>query len=91
VRAGIGTLVALNSTEESMDTNLTSLDDPLAALERALIDEYLTLRGYTRRSAARLPVRDAASLLSAACEYASLRLAEIESRAQYVDEMHAAS
>jgi hypothetical protein len=74
-----------------METNLTLLDDPLAALERALIDEFLTLRGYTRRSVAQLPVPEAASLLSAACEYASLRLAEIESRAHYVDEMHASS
>jgi hypothetical protein len=74
-----------------METNHTLLDDPLAALERALIDEFLTFRGYTRRAVAQLPSSEAASLLSTACEYASLRLAEIESRAHYIGEMHASS
>ena len=74
-----------------METNLTPLDDPLAALERALIDEFLELGGFTRHSVGQLPAREAARLLSTACEYASLRLAVIESRAQYVDEMHRSS
>jgi hypothetical protein len=74
-----------------MKTNTPPVEDPLAALERLLIDEFLTLRGFTRRSVSQLPASQAAMLLSAACEYASLRLAEIESRAHYVDEIHGLS
>jgi hypothetical protein len=74
-----------------MERTTMSVEDPLAALERRLIDEFLALRGFTRGSIARLPASEAALLLGAACEYASLRLAEIESRAHYVDEMHRSS
>lgn len=74
-----------------METTLTPLDDPLASLERALIDDFFALRGHTRYSVCQLPALEAARLLSAACEHASLRLAEIESRAHYVDEMHRSS
>ena len=74
-----------------METNITPVEDPLAALERLLIDEFLALRGFTRQSVGQLPASEAAMLLSAACEHASLRLAEIESRAHYVDEMHRSS
>jgi hypothetical protein len=71
-----------------METYTKPVDDPLATLERLFIDEFLARRGYTPESIGRLPASEAAMLLSAACEYASLRLAEIESRAHYVDEMH---
>jgi len=71
-----------------MERTTMSVEDPLAALERILIDEFLALRGFSRRSIARFPPPERALLLGAACEYASLRLAEIESRAHYVDEMH---
>ena len=74
-----------------MEANFTPLDDPLASLERALIDEFFALRGHTRYSVGQLPALEAARLLSAACEHASLRLAEIESKAHYIDEMHGAS
>ena len=74
-----------------METTLTPLDDPLASLERALIDEFLALRGHTRYSVRQLPTLEAGRLLSAACAHVSLRLAEIESRAHYVDEMHRSS
>jgi hypothetical protein len=74
-----------------MKTHTALLEDPLAGLEIALIDEFLALGGFTRQSLATLPPAEAARLLSSACEYASLRLAQIESRAHYVAEMHAAA
>ena len=74
-----------------METNTTPVEDPLAALERLLLDEFLALRGFTRGSVGQLPASEAAMLLSAACEHVSLRLAEIESRAHYVDEIHRSS
>jgi hypothetical protein len=74
-----------------MEANAASIDDPLAALEITLIEEFLAQNGFTRDSLARLPPPEAARLLSAASEYASLRLAEIEARAHYVGEMHCGS
>jgi hypothetical protein len=77
--------------ERHMDPNTAFIEDPLAALEIGFIDQFLALRGFTRHSVGRLPRVEAARVLSSACEYASLRLAEIESRAHYVDEMHCPS
>jgi hypothetical protein len=68
--------------------NPSPIEDPHAALERRLIDEFLGSVGYTRRSAGELGTREVSTLLRAASEYASLRLAEIESRARYTDEIH---
>jgi hypothetical protein len=67
------------------------IGDPHAALERRFIDEFLGSVGLTRRSVGELETREVSTLLRAASEYASLRLAEIESRARYTDEIHRAS
>jgi hypothetical protein len=53
-----------------------------------LIDEYLESRGQTRHSVRDLPEPQALRLLRAASDYASLRLAEIDARAHYVDAIH---
>jgi hypothetical protein len=68
-----------------MDAITGTRDDPNGPLEQQLIDEYLESRGRTRRTVRDLPEREALSLLEAASDYASLRLAEIDSRAHYVD------
>jgi len=70
-----------------MDANTGTLADP-APLEQRLIDEYLESRGQTRRSVRELPEREALRLLRGASDYASLRLAEIDARAHYVDAIH---
>ena len=61
--------------------------DPHAALERAMIDQFLADRGYTLHSVNTLPPADRQSLLRAAAAFATLKLAEIEARAQFVDEI----
>ena len=71
-----------------MSNNTLPIDDPHAALENMLIDEFLALRGRSRHSVSDLTALDAASLLAAASLYASLRLADIESKAHYADEIH---
>jgi hypothetical protein len=58
-----------------------------AAFERALMDEYLREQGHTRHSMATLPPDRRAALLRGATAFATLRLAEIESRAHFVDEI----
>jgi hypothetical protein len=63
-------------------------EEPHAALERQFINEFLASHearlvgfGSSRR------VNEAA-VMEAAMRYASLRLAEIEARAHYLDELH---
>jgi hypothetical protein len=62
-------------------------EEPHAALERALIDEFLAERGHTMRSVAALSAPKRDSLLRAAAAFATLRLAEIEAKAHFVDEI----
>ena len=71
-----------------MTNHAAPLEDPHARLELTLIDEFLGRSGHTRESMARMEATDRTALLTAASEYASLRLADIESKAHYVDELH---
>jgi hypothetical protein len=71
-----------------MSTNPESeLNWPQGTLERALITEYLAKRGYTLHSVNSLPGGDRESLLRGAAAFAALRLAEIEARAHFLDEI----
>lgn len=63
------------------------IDDPHADLERTLISEYLKARGH---DAAALRARDdgeAHRLLAEASTHAASRLAELEARAHYIQEI----
>jgi hypothetical protein len=64
------------------------LEDRHAALERALIAEYLASAGQDFVSLRKLPPAQREDLLHHAATYATLRLSEIESRAEYVHEIH---
>lgn len=66
----------------------TSLDDPQARLERALIDEYLQERGCTLATVDSRPANERMALLTQASLYAAGRLAEIDARAAYVHDIH---
>jgi hypothetical protein len=70
-----------------MDTTLRRVGDPHASLERLLVEEFLQTRGHTWRSLSGLERTEADTLLGSATLYATLRLAEIESRAHYLDEV----
>ena len=61
--------------------------DPHGPLEYALIDEFLAERGHTWQSLDQLPPAQRRELLRRAASYATLRLAEIESRAHFVDDI----
>lgn len=63
-------------------------EGPQSALERKLIEEYLTEKGYHLSDLQALPEREARRLMREACKYASLKLAEVESRAQLRKEIH---
>jgi hypothetical protein len=59
-----------------------------ADLERSLIETYLKSRGYTRADLKKLPEAQARQLMKEACIYASGKLAELEKRAQFLQELH---
>ena len=61
--------------------------DPQSILEKALIDEFLAERGCTLQSVSTLPPAKRDSLLRGATAFAALKLAEIEARARFVDEI----
>ena len=56
-------------------------------LECAFIDEFVSARGYTFQSIRALTKARREALLREAAEYATLKLAEIESRARLVKDL----
>ena len=68
--------------------DVPAMEDHEAKLERALVDEFLRLRGYGRDDLSALPGDERAQLLREARIHAAERLAEIGARAHYVKEIH---
>jgi len=67
----------------------STYDGPQAQLEMMLIDEYLQSKGFSSiKELCNLPEIEAKKLLIDACKFASLRLAEIESKARFKGEIH---
>lgn len=64
------------------------IDDPHAQLERALIDEYLMLRGHQPQQVRGRTDPAAQELLTQASTYAATKLTEVEARAHYVQDLH---
>ena len=72
----------------AVERDTPPLEEPLAKLERALIEEFLRAQGHDpvalrarTDAAAKAALRDAAI-------YAATRLTEVESRAHYINEIH---
>ena len=63
------------------------LYEPKVAMEKALIEEYLTEQGYSLEKLKTLPERVVKQLMKEASRYASLKLEEIEARAHLVEEI----
>jgi hypothetical protein len=64
------------------------MEDPQAQLERAFIDEYIRLHGYDPERVRSWPEAEVMTLLAAASIFAAGKLAEFDSRAHYVDDIH---
>jgi hypothetical protein len=62
---------------------------PQSSLERHLIEEYLRDKGYQLADLKSLPKKEAKRLMEEACRNASLKLAEVESRAHFRSEIRA--
>jgi hypothetical protein len=65
-----------------IEENAKSVENPKASLEMMYIDEYLQEKGYSRKELDTLPEQEATRLMIDAYQYASLKLAELESRAR---------
>ena len=70
-------------TEASKNIIPEPEDETRALLEKGLIDEYLKDKGYDRKSLKELPEYEANQLMTEASIYASGKLAEIENKARY--------
>ena len=74
------------------------MEEPDAPLERMYIEAFLQKRGYTLHCASEplrricdVPEDEAKQLMTAASAYASTKLAEVETRAHFIEEVHGAS
>jgi hypothetical protein len=63
-------------------------DGPQSTLERMLLEAYLDGKGYSMEELKKLPAEQAQQLMKEACAYASMKLAEVESKAQFRREIH---
>jgi hypothetical protein len=64
------------------------LEDPEAKLERAFIEQFLAQQGYSREQLLGLSEAHRLALLRDARAYAAERLAEVQARAHYVNDLH---
>jgi len=64
------------------------VDDHEAKLELALIEEYLHERGHELKELPALSYAERQQLLHDASIYAAGKLAEVEARAHYVEDLH---
>ena len=71
-----------------LTTTHNAVKAPQSPLERQLINDYLKSKGYTRQDLLTLPLEQARALMTEACTYASLKLAEVEARSQFSKKIH---
>ncbi len=71
------------------DIHGDSQEEIHAELEKSLINEYLKRKGYTLESLNKLSEDEAHRIMSEASTYASGKLAEIENRARYTNNLQA--
>jgi hypothetical protein len=70
------------------DNDELHIADPYAGLERALIEDFIRLRGYDPTRLQDLPEDLRRRLQCDASTHAASRLAEMEARAHYVHDLH---
>ena len=75
-------------TSEKPKTDQGSLmEDPMAGLEKMYIEQYLAEKGYRWCDLAKLPAKQVKTLMTEACMYASSRLAEMEAKVGFREEI----
>lgn len=69
-------------------TDVPPLEEPLAELERRIIDEYVRRLGHDPEALRASMDAGARKILVDASTYAATRLSEVEARSHYVRELH---
>ena len=70
------------------DQIVTTAQDIHAFMFKSLIEAYLKGKGYTMDEVKKLPEGEAKRLMTEASTYASSKMAEVEIRAHYMQELH---
>ena len=81
----------ISVSQTTPDIDKCAAVGPQSVLEKKLIEEHLQGKGYALEDLHSLPKEEAQQLMRAACTYASLKLAEVESRARFRQEIHGPS
>ena len=69
-------------------TDISPIEEPLAELERRLIDEFIRNLGHDPLALRTSADPAARKILIDAATYASIRLSEVEARSHYVRDLH---
>ncbi len=72
-------------------STLNGGEGPQSALERKYIQEFLQSKGVSLEELGGLPKEEQQQLMREASRYASLKLAEVESRAKFRHDIHSPS
>lgn len=71
----------------NMDTEKCSENGPQSPIERQFIKDFWLKKGYRLEDLHELPEKEANELIKAACLYASLKLAEVEAKGRFREEI----
>ena len=77
----------MNETEHTKSRDKCYTEGPQTILEHHFIETYLLSRGYRLADLETLPEETAKRLMKEACTFASLKLAEVESRARFQEKI----
>lgn len=69
-------------------TGVPPLEEPLAELERRIIDDYIRGHGHDPAALRASSEASARAILVGASTYAATRLSEVEARSHYVRDLH---
>jgi hypothetical protein len=67
------------------------IEGPQSVMEKILLEEYLKAQGYTLKEVHDLPEEKARELMTKASQYASLKMAQVESSAHFRDKIRGPS
>ena len=74
-------------SDKPMDDEDCLTEGPQSALEKKFVEDYLQSKGYSRDTLHKLPDELVKQLMREACMYASLKLAEVEAKSQFREEI----
>lgn len=75
------------SERTELEFTKSVVEGPQSVMEKILLEEYLNAQGYTLKELQDLPEELAKVLMTKASQYASLKLAKVESSAHFRDKI----